>query len=331
MISIRSLFGLSLSVIIHGSVGVYFLNLPTKVEPPKPKEIPMTVAMFKTTPPPPAPIVKPAKPKPVTPPIPEQPPTEEVVKVEAPKPIIPEPPKVEPKEAIITEPEPVIKKPAVVKPVIKPVVKVKPKPKPKKIVKKKPKKKVKPKKKKKITPKKVVAKKKPRVKPRKVTPPKQRAVVHKRPVSKPRPAITRAQAPKKPHRIVKKRVVVTPRKPPAKKVPRQVNKPKAPARKVGNPQLERQYSNNIRQMIEKKKVYPRKAKRRKQQGTVTVSFSVNKAGIVSKLRIVKSSGSKTLDNAALLAIKQVGRFPAIPVGIQKTFLSYTIPISYRLR
>ncbi|HIO97099.1 MAG TPA: TonB family protein [Leucothrix sp.] len=52
---------------------------------------------------------------------------------------------------------------------------------------------------------------------------------------------------------------------------------------------------------------------------------------MSKLRIHKSSGSKVLDKAALKAVRKSGRFPAIPASVKKQFLSYIIPISYRIR
>ena len=69
----------------------------------------------------------------------------------------------------------------------------------------------------------------------------------------------------------------------------------------------------------------------RKQGVVKVAFTISRNGIVSRLRIVKSSGVKILDEAALSAVKKVGRFPAIPAGIRKPVLNYIIPISYRIR
>lgn len=324
MLSIRSFAGLSISLLLHGAVGGYLLAQNSKKEPPKPKEIPLQMAMFKIAPPPPV-IAKPVE---------SPPPPKPIEKVVEPKPIEPTPP---PPEKI---PEPVVVKKVVEPtPAVKPIVRkpdpkppaVKPKPKIKKKIKKKVKKK---KPKKKIIKKKQVVKKKPVAKPRKVTPPKRKAVVHKRPIQKSHPAPVRKVAPVK-------RATRPPAKKPPRKVP-PVQKPRAqkkPVRKptpatpktLGNPQLERQYQNSIRQKIEQKKTYPRRAKRRNVQGIVQVGFSINRSGVISKLRIVKSSGSKTLDKAALQAVRGVGRFPAIPAGIRKPFLDYIIPIAYRLR
>ena len=100
---------------------------------------------------------------------------------------------------------------------------------------------------------------------------------------------------------------------------------------VANPQLERQYEQRIRQRILQKKVYPRLAKRMRKQGVVKVAFTLSKNGALSRLRILQSSGVKSLDKAALQAVKKVGRFPAFPAGIRKHSINYIIPITYRLR
>ena len=349
MFSLRSLFGFTLSVLVHGSVGAYLLTHNYKVEKTKPKTIAMQMAMFKIAPPPLA----------VTKPVLMAPPEKSIEKIAEPKPVLVVSP---PKQAIkhpvkelvkIEKPKPVIKeKVAVVKPKPKPPTKVKPK------FKKKIKTKVKRKKKKKILRRKtVVVKKKPKIKPRKIAPPKHKAIVKKHVNKKPKLA-RKAKASRhrpSPRKAALKRVVRhttnTQQRAPIKKHGRpktkQVNKPthaskpavrRKPAARpptqpkiARNPHLERQYEQGIRQRIEQKKLYPRLAKRMRKQGVVRIAFTINRNGSFSKLRIVQSSGVKSLDKAALQAVKKVGRFPAIPAGIRKSVLSYIIPISYRLR
>jgi protein TonB len=310
----------------------------------------MQMAMFKIAPPPlavanpvlmappPKPIETLAEPKPVTVSPPKKqavkPPVKEVVKLETPKPVVLKPPKIETKQ------KPVIKEKIAV---------IKPKPKLKKKVKKKVKLKTK---KKTIKTKRVAVKKKPKVKPRKITPPKRKVIVKKRVIKKPH-HVRKAQAPihrPSPKKAISKRVVrhTSPKqraviqkhgRPKARQVskPRQVVRAKPVIRPatqpkvVSNPHLERQYEQGIRQRIEQKKVYPRLAKRMRKQGVVKVAFTISRNGIVSKLRIVQSSGVKSLDKAALKAVKKVGRFPPIPAGIRKQSLSYIIPISYKIR
>ncbi len=111
----------------------------------------------------------------------------------------------------------------------------------------------------------------------------------------------------------------------------------APSSRVGrpaasvNPNIEKNYQRIIRQKIEKKKRYPRNAKRRRDEGIVKVAFTISKNGTLSKLRIHQSSGVQSLDKAALSAVKKVGRFPPIPPALNKNFINYIIPIAYRLR
>ena len=110
-----------------------------------------------------------------------------------------------------------------------------------------------------------------------------------------------------------------------------VRKTPVKPRVVANPQLEKKYELGIRQRIQQKKVYPRRAKRMRKQGVVKVAFTISKNGMLSKLRILQSSGVKSLDKAALQAVQKVGRFPAFPAGIRKQAIRYIIPIAYRLR
>ena len=324
MFSLRSFFGFTLSVLVHGRVGAYILTHNFKAEKPKQTKIAMQMAMFKITPPP---LVV-AKPVEIIPP----PPTE---KLETPKPILVKPPK----------PEPIIEKTvAVVKPMPKPAIKVKPKLKKKRIIKRKV-----IKKKKVIKPRKVIVKKKPKVQPkkrvivqRKVAPkpphahrakpplqrPIQRKATPKRVVRRATPQrklpVQQRGKPKHTNKPIVKRVITAKAKPAPRRSPAQ-------PRTASNPHLERQYEQSIRQRIEQKKVYPRLAKRMRKQGIVKVAFTISRNGTVSRLRILQSSGIKSLDKGALQAVKKVGRFPAIPAGIRKQSIRYIIPISYRLR
>ncbi|MEE9445153.1 MAG: energy transducer TonB [Cocleimonas sp.] len=296
MLGFRSLIALILSLVVHGGIATYLLTQEKVEKKPKPKNITLQMAMFKQEPPKKVPVVLP-----------------KVV------------------EAISKPIEPVIK-PKVVKKIIqkkpkkKLVVKAKPKPKvaAKKVLKKR--KLVKPRKVKPIKKKVVVQK------PRKITPPKKKVVVRK--VRKSPIPVRRITPPKRataPAKRVAPRIVKPVRRPIVRRFVKQ--KPVQPPKQAskGNAQLERQYGSSIRQLIEQRKVYPRRAKRRKMQGVVKVAFSVNKSGVVSKLRIHQSSGSKLLDKSALEAVKKAGRFPALPAGINKQFLSYIIPIAYRLK
>lgn len=299
MLGARSLIGLTLSLLVHAGAVAFFVTQDVKKEKPKPKKITLQMAMFQSVP-----VKKlPAKIKP-------QPAIEKAVETK-PETVVTPPPK----------PVPVVPKPLVkVKPVIKKKLKLK-----KRIVKKK-------KKIKKVIIRKPIRKavKKPPAKPRRAIP-KKKVVARK-----PRPAVRRTPSPvyKKPP--VRRVVPTHPKRAPvAKKPPQRVIKPVTKAKPVrpqqGNPRLEKQYGKGIYGLINQKKSYPRRAKRRKIQGVVKVAFNIAKNGLISNLRIHQSSGSSLLDKAALDAVRKVGRFPAIPATINKQVLSYIIPISYKLR
>lgn len=332
-----------ISAVLHASLWGFIVTYKTVKKTEPPKKIAMQMAMFKQ-------IVVPTPVKPVVQAVEPEvksifiPPLESVVK------------------KIVSNPKPIIKP----KPKPKPIVKLqaKPKPKPKKSKPKKIKKKVKKelKKKKIVKKKKVVKKKMVKKKSKKVAvkvKPKPKRFVQKTPV----PKVARRKVPRKTQQSVNNRVNreaqlrnqqrrakqaqvqarriaaarqrsratprprVQPRKAPTSA--RVQRKPVAPVR-THNPQLERQYKRSVQQRIEQKKSYPRRAKRMRQMGVVKVSFSINKMGVVSGLRIVQSSKIKSLDQAAMQAVKKVGRFPVFPAGMNKQLIRYIIPIAYQL-
>lgn len=83
----------------------------------------------------------------------------------------------------------------------------------------------------------------------------------------------------------------------------------------GNSEVDN-YSARLRQEIERHKRYPRKAKRMKQQGIVTVSFTLLSDGTLTAAKVVNSSGNNILDNAALDAINNANSVGPIPAGIK---------------
>jgi protein TonB len=327
----RSVIGFSLSILIHGSIVAYFISHEVKENKPEPNPIAMQMAMFEITTDAPKPTEEKAKPKltPTNTPLPVEP----VNTIETKQPI----PTVETVKQ--TKPEPIKEKALIIK--SKPAVI----PKSKRVIKKKvePKKKIT---KKKLKSKQVVIKKK--------TPPKPNLVAKKRIAPKPHQInkkVTRhinqqqrlaQQQRAKAIAQQKRRLLLAQQRARVqaqKKAPQVTPKIKkqAPKRKtirpkvIGNPQLEGQYGNGIRQRIEQKKVYPRRAKRMRKEGIVQLGFTISRNGAISKLRIVKSSGISSLDKGALKTIHKIGRFPIFPSGLNKTFIDYIIPISYSRR
>ena len=90
------------------------------------------------------------------------------------------------------------------------------------------------------------------------------------------------------------------------------------------------YYQLILEKLERLKKYPSRARRRGQQGTVVLSFTLNRDGSLKHYEITKSSGVKSLD----LAVKKLIRratFPAIPKNISSDTLEVSVPISFSLQ
>lgn len=110
----------------------------------------------------------------------------------------------------------------------------------------------------------------------------------------------------------------------------------ATARKTAAPnthdkQAQRNYKSQLHQLIESKKKYPSRAKRKGDEGVVVVAFVVQASGVITNVKIKQSSGSRILDNAAMNAIKKVsGKLP-FPKGVNKHQWLFSLPLTYRLR
>ncbi|MFW8601936.1 energy transducer TonB [Desulfobacterota bacterium M19] len=76
--------------------------------------------------------------------------------------------------------------------------------------------------------------------------------------------------------------------------------------------------------------YPALARRRHYTGTVILEVLVNNKGLVSKLRVVGSSGYLLLDEAALAAVRQWQFAPGTEGG-RPTAMRVKVPIRFRLR
>jgi len=104
----------------------------------------------------------------------------------------------------------------------------------------------------------------------------------------------------------------------------------ATASHIQNTQLTQQYKIRLQKLIAANKRYPRRAKRRGQQGKVTVSFKITHSGIISNIKIRQGSGYKALDIATIKAIKLASGKLHYPAGMSKKSLTLTVTLSYLL-
>jgi len=115
--------------------------------------------------------------------------------------------------------------------------------------------------------------------------------------------------------------------------PNKEEKPPIEKIEVINPdqQAMLRYQDMVKQRIEHARRYPLWAKKQGFEGIVGLKFAILSNGVAEKIRILSSSGYKTLDQAAIQAIKRVGRFPPIPDGMRTTQIQMEVAIVFKLK
>ena len=83
--------------------------------------------------------------------------------------------------------------------------------------------------------------------------------------------------------------------------------------------------------LNRKKRYPSEAKKARQQGVVTVRFTVLADGRISASSIRTSSGHDLLDQATLDLMQRVAPLPKFPRSMTKDSVTISLPIDYSLR
>ncbi len=108
-----------------------------------------------------------------------------------------------------------------------------------------------------------------------------------------------------------------------------------PTNATGNDPKARQQEANYFAMVSahlnRRKVYPPEARKARQQGVVTVRFTVDRAGNISNVSIKRSSGHEVLDQATLDLVRRVAPLPRFPSSIQRDSITLSLPIDYSLR
>lgn len=102
------------------------------------------------------------------------------------------------------------------------------------------------------------------------------------------------------------------------------------AQDVGAPQDELIYDALVRKHLRRFKRYPAMAKRKREQGTTIIAFSLDRQGELLSSSIHKSAGSKRLDRAALQQIDRASPFPMPPDTIRWDVRDYTVKIDFTL-
>jgi protein TonB len=103
---------------------------------------------------------------------------------------------------------------------------------------------------------------------------------------------------------------------------------------VDSAQAKRQqqdYYAKVMAHLARRKVYPSEAKKARQQGVVTVRFSVDRNGGISGATIRKSSGYELLDSVTLELLARAAPLPRMPSSMRQDSVTLSLPIEYSLK
>jgi protein TonB len=83
--------------------------------------------------------------------------------------------------------------------------------------------------------------------------------------------------------------------------------------------------------LQQSKRYPSGAEARREQGVVTLSFTVNRHGQVTARSIARSSGHSSLDQEVLALVQRAQPLPPFPPAMTQASIRLTVPIRFSLR
>ena len=88
------------------------------------------------------------------------------------------------------------------------------------------------------------------------------------------------------------------------------------------------YLSKLQAMLESKKVYPKRALMKGEQGTVNISFSITASGKFESIEIIQGSRFEELDQAALQLVKKSAFFEPLPAELLPR-LQVSLPIVFK--
>jgi len=96
---------------------------------------------------------------------------------------------------------------------------------------------------------------------------------------------------------------------------------------VGRSDADSNYPGLVSAHLRRHQQYPADARSRGEQGTATVSFSLDGGGRVTAARLIRGSGIASIDQEVQAMVRRSSPFPAPPSGRS---VSFTVPVSFRL-
>lgn len=99
----------------------------------------------------------------------------------------------------------------------------------------------------------------------------------------------------------------------------------------GTPGVLVDYATTLQIWIEKHKIYPFRARAKRQEGVVLLYFMINQNGKVLDYRIEKSSDYNLLDQEAIATLERAEPFPPFTSNMQQNQLELIVPIQFFLK
>lgn len=99
----------------------------------------------------------------------------------------------------------------------------------------------------------------------------------------------------------------------------------APPREPPQPGYSKEQFFYIRDLVQKKAMYPKIAQQRSWEGQVVISFVILADGMARDIKVVNSSGRDILDKSAVDAVRSASPFPRPPAELE-----LKMPITYKL-
>jgi protein TonB len=97
---------------------------------------------------------------------------------------------------------------------------------------------------------------------------------------------------------------------------------------LGRSQRDTNYHGVVAAHLARHKRFPPEARSRGEQGGATVSFALDGSGRVTRVSLVRGTGSAILDQEATAMVRRASPFPAPPDGRSANF---TVPVSFRIQ
>ena len=91
------------------------------------------------------------------------------------------------------------------------------------------------------------------------------------------------------------------------------------------------WRNLVMARLQQKKRYPSAAEARRDQGVVTLNFTVDRNGRVTTSSIARSSGVSALDEEVLAMIQRAQPLPAFPPAMPQHSVNLSVPIRFSLK